>query len=200
MLLTEFQLISLLQTTLLGLGGLVGVLWLNSFFIRRISVRYEIRARSCLARRAHDKALAAFFISVVYLALVQLSAIALWGLALVSLRIVDDPVRAMLFAGSCYTTIGIISDIASERWSMLPIFIAVSGIFSFTISTATVINMTPLFRRAWFEKHAKRIRAMVEAEGIDLSEADISDQVRSLLGYSGPEPDKRRSSGEGGPH
>lgn len=125
--------------------------------------------RSCLARRAHDKALTAFFISVVYLALVPLSAIALWGLALVSLRIVDDPVRAMLFAGSCYTTIGIISDIASER-------------------------------RAWFERHAKRIRAMVEAEGIDLSDADISDQVRCLLGYSGPEPDKRRSSGKGGSH
>lgn len=189
MLLTEDQLVSLLQTTTLGLAGLFVVLWFNSFFIRRIAVRYEIRVRRSLARQAYNRALFSFFVSVSYLAMVQLGAIVFWALALLTFGVVGDPVRSLLFAGSCYTTVGIVSDIASEHWLLLPIFIAVSGIFSFALSTATVINMTPLFRRAWFTKHAKRIRAMVEAEGIDLNDSDISDQVRNLLTNAGKETD-----------
>ena len=184
MLLTQEQLISLFQTTLLGVAGLFCILWANSFFIRRISVRYEIRVRGLLARRDYNRALFAFFVSVSYMALVQLGAVTLWAVALLAFKVVGDPNRALLFAGSCYTTIGIVSDIAAEGWSLLPVFIAISGLFSFALSTAAVLSMANLYRRAWYAKHAKRIRAMIEAEGIDLSDADITDQMRSLLGYT----------------
>lgn len=175
------------------LAGLFVVLWFNSFFIRRIAVRYEIRVRRSLARQAYNRALFSFFVSVSYLAMVQLGAIMFWSLALLTFGVVGDPIRSLLFAGSCYTTVGIVSDIAPEHWLLLPIFIAVSGIFSFALSTATVINMTPLFRRAWFAKHAPRIRAMIQAEGIDLSDPDISDQMRNLLGNAGKEADIGKS-------
>ena len=183
MLLTQEQLISLLQTTLLGVAGLFCILWINSFFIRWISVLYEIRMRGLIARRAYNRALFAYFVSVSYLALVQLGAVAIWAVALLAFKVVGDPIRALLFAGSCYTTIGIVADIASEGWSLLPVFIAISGLFAFALSTAAVLSMANLFRRAWYSKHAKRIRAMIEAEGIDLSDADISDETRTLFGY-----------------
>ena len=183
MLLTQEQLISLLKTTLLGVAGLFCILWINSFFIRWISVLYEIRMRGLIARRAYNRALFAYFVSVSYLALVQLGAVAIWAVALLAFKVVGDPIRALLFAGSCYTTIGIVADIASEGWSLLPVFIAISGLFAFALSTAAVLSMANLFRRAWYSKHAKRIRAMIEAEGIDLSDADISDETRTLFGY-----------------
>ena len=183
MLLTQEQLISLLKTTLLGVAGLFCILWINSFFIRWISVLYEIRMRGLIARRAYNRALFVYFVSVSYLALVQLGAVAIWAVALLAFKVVGDPIRALLFAGSCYTTIGIVADIASEGWSLLPVFIAISGLFAFALSTAAVLSMANLFRRAWYSKHAKRIRAMIEAEGIDLSDADISDETRTLFGY-----------------
>jgi hypothetical protein len=179
--LTEHQIASLLQAAALGIGGLLAVLWINSFFIRRVSLRYEVRARRHAARRSYNRVFFGFFVSVAVLAVVQLGAIAVWAVLLRVFGVVDEPIRALLFAGSCYTTLGIVTDIAGERWTLLPIFIAISGIFSFALSTASVLNMTPTFRRAWYGKHADHVRAMLEAEGIELSETDLAEMLADPL-------------------
>ena len=178
---TEGDLVELSQTPALGLAGLFIVLWLNVFFIRRVSLGYEVRARGLIARRAYNRVFFAFFLAVTYLALTQLGAITLWTVLLRTFDVVADPIRALLFAGSCYTTVGIVSDIASERWRLLPIFIAISGIFSFALSTTTVLNMAPLFRRAWFGKHATLVLSALEARGIDLAEVEMSEPLRQVL-------------------
>ena len=194
---TEDQLISLVRTSLVGLGGLIFVLWLNSFVIRRVSLRYEVRGRGLLARHRYNRVFLAFFLSVLYLALTQLASISLWAVLLGLLGIVADPISGLLFAGSCYTTVGILSDIAPPHWKLLPIFIAVSGIFSFALTTTTVLNMAPLFRRAWFAKHAQHVRAVLRGEGIALADLHISDQIREALLEAGVRLDEPGDVGPG---
>lgn len=168
------RLLSLLETTAVGGAGLFAVLVFNAFFSRRISLHYEVRVRRCLAHRQYDRGLYFFFHAVVGLAFVQLGAIGIWAGLLRAIGIVPDVVQALLFAGSCYTTVGIVSDIATEHWRLLPIVIAVSGIFSFALSTANVVGMAPLYRKVWFAKHAKRVRGLLAAEHVDPTEVGLA--------------------------
>jgi hypothetical protein len=166
--------IALLETTALGVTGMFVTLVFNAFFSRRISLRYEVRARRSMARQQYNRALYFFFHAVVGLAIVQVGAIVIWAALLRAFGVVDDMLQALLFAGSCYTTVGILSDIATVHWRLLPIFIAVSGIFSFALSTANVVGMAPLYRKAWFSKHARRVRDLLEAEHVDADEVGLT--------------------------
>lgn len=166
--------IAVLESTAVGAAGLFAVLVLNAFFSRRISLKYEVRARRYMARHRYNLALYFFFHAVVGLAFVQLGAIGLWAVLLRVIGIVPDTVQALLFAGSCYTTVGIVSDIAKDHWRLLPIVIAVSGIFSFALSTANVVGMAPLYRKAWFAKHARHVRVLLEAEHVDPNEVGLA--------------------------
>ena len=182
--LPEESLVEILRTTSLGLVGLIAILGLNAFSIRRISLRFELASRRNLVNHKYNRVFANFFVSVVLLALVQLGAIVIWAILLQLFDVVGSPTGALLFAGSCYTTIGILSDIASEGWKLLAVFIAISGIFSFALSTATVLNMTPLYRRAWFAKHAKRIALVMAASKITLTESDDDKQLQIALRHA----------------
>lgn len=170
----EEESIVLLQTVALGGIGLFSLMWVNAFFIRRIALQYEVRARVSLARGQYNRVFLRFYLAVTYLAFAQLAAIVMWGVALQTLGIVGDPVRAIVFAGSCYTTVGIVSDILPRGWQLLPIFIAMSGLFSFSLSTMTMLNMAPLSRQAWIAKHARRIRAILAAHKVDLRDFALS--------------------------
>ena len=182
--LPEQSLVGILQTTGLGLVGMIAILGLNAFFIRRISLRFELTSRQNLANHKYDRVFANFFVSVMLLALVQLGAILIWAVLLRLFEVVDTPSRALLFAGSCYTTIGILSDITSEGWKLLAVFIAMSGIFSFALSTATALNMTPLYRRPWFAKHAKKIAMVLAASRITLTDSDEGKQLQIALHHA----------------
>lgn len=163
-----------LQTTALGVFGMFASLLLNAFFSRRIALKYEVWARRSIGRKHYNRALYFFFLAVVSLAIVQVGAIVVWAILLRLMNVVPDMLQALLFAGSCYTTVGILSDIAAEHWRLLPIFIAVSGIFSFALSTANVVSMAPLYRRAWFAKHAKHVRGLLVAEQLDPHEVGLA--------------------------
>lgn len=180
----EESLLEILQTTGLGLVGLIAIMGLNAFFIRRISLHFELASRRHLVNHQYNRVLLSFLLSVVLLALVQLGAIVIWALILRLFDVVGTLHRALLFAGSCYTTIGILSDVASEGWKLLVVFIAVSGIFSFALSTATVLSMTPLYRRAWFAKHAREIAKVLLASKITLTESDEDKQLQLALHHA----------------
>ena len=165
--------IAVLETAALGVAGLFLVLAMNSFFSRRISLKYEVRARRYIARKRYNFALYFFFHAVLSIVLVQIGAIVIWAGVLMGMGIVPDVVQALLFAGSCYTTLGFVSDIAQDHWRLMPILIAISGIFSLALSTANVVGMAPMYRKAWFAKHARRVREILEAEHLDPTEVGL---------------------------
>lgn len=166
------QTVALWENLAVGAVTLFVMLWINVFFQRRISLAYEIRARINLYRQRYNLVFLNYFVSVIGLIMVQTLAIAVWALMLRVMGLIDDPLDAILFAGSCYTTIGIVSDVMPPGWKLLALFIALSGLFSIALSTAVMLSMSPLFRYAWMKKHANRINKKLNKWGISMPELE----------------------------
>ena len=152
----------------LAIFGLLAALWINVFFLRRITINFEIRGRICLNRANPIGVFHHYFAAITYLMVVQILVIVLWGAALNGLALIKDPLDAIMFAGSCYTTMGIVTEVMPTGWKFIAIVIALSGLFAIALSTSAMINMSVLFRRAWLIKHATRIEAILQRENIEI--------------------------------
>ena len=162
------QTVALWQNLSVGAITLFVMLWINVFFQRRITLNYEIHARINLYRQRYNFVFLNYFTSIIYLIMVQVLAITIWALTLRVMNLINDPLDALLFAGSCYTTISIVSDVMPPGWKMLALFIALSGLFSVALSTAAMLNMSPLFRYAWMKKHEDHIQKILKKKNIHL--------------------------------
>lgn len=152
----------------LAIIGLFAALWINVFFLRRITINFEIRGRVCLNRNNTNGVFRQYFLAIIYLMIVQIIVIVLWGAALYALALVKDPLDAIMFAGSCYTTMGIVTEVMPTGWKFIAIVIALSGLFAIALATSAMINMSTLFRRAWLIKHASKIEAILQRENIEI--------------------------------
>lgn len=94
-------------------------------------------------------AIALFVVSVILLAVIQLVAILIWGLTLFHADLIPTRAMAILFAGSCYTTIGVFSDLLPAGWKSIALFIAFSGLFSFAWATSIMMSMADSLTQAW---------------------------------------------------
>lgn len=166
------ELIPLLQNFAVGVSGLFVVMWFNIFFLRRIVVYYEINARIHLIKDQFNRVFLTYVLAITFLMLVQMLSIFVWGVYITLLGLIGDLHSGLMFAGSCYTTIGIVSDVMPNAWKVQAIFIALSGLFGLALSTASMLNMAPLFRKAWYRKHDKAIRAIMFKANLPLSELD----------------------------
>gem|GEM_PF-2117228 len=149
-----------------GVVGLFFSLYINTFCLRRIALNYEIKSRVCMNKRNPNAVFRLYLIAIICLMLVQILIIVFWGFFLKILSLVDDPLIAVMFSGSCYTTMGLVADIMPEGWKFMAILIALSGLFAIALATAAMINMTPLFRKAWLYKHAREIQAVIRKDNI----------------------------------
>lgn len=182
------ELMPFLQNLAVGVVGLLGVMWVTIFFLRRTMVYFEITARMYLAQDRYNRVMVTYLIAINSLMLIQVVSILMWTGLILLLDLIEHPFTALMFVGSCYTTIGIISDIMPAAWKLLAIFIALSGLFGLALSTASMLNMGPVFRKAWYRKHDKEIRAMIGKVGM----RDLLDDLANFEGLSTPtDPDKR---------
>jgi hypothetical protein len=67
----------------------------------------------------------------------------------------DNGVQALIFAGSCYTTVGFAADTLPDGWKSLAFFIAFSGLFSLAWTTSAMIGMTNAYKAAWNLKYIR---------------------------------------------
>lgn len=174
-----FVLMPFLQNLAVGVFGLFASIWINVFFLRRISIYYEINARIHLGRDCYNRVFLTYLISITFLMLIQVILMIAWGSYIYLLGLSDHIFDALLFAGSCYTTIGVVSDNMPNAWKLQAIFIALSGLFAIALSTAAMLNMAPLFRQAWYRKHDKKLRAILSMHHIPTSGLDVLEQVSS---------------------
>ena len=174
---------ALWENLIVGAITLFVMLWINVFFQRRISLGYEIHARINLHRNRYNYVFLNYFVSIIYLIMVQILAIAVWALLLRVMDLINDPVDALLFAGSCYTTIGIVSDVMPAGWKMLALFIALSGLFSVALSTAVMLSMSPLFRYAWMKKHSGHIQKKLKKWNITIPDLDVEPPPEFTHGF-----------------
>lgn len=160
------ELLPFVKNLPLGIIGLFSVLWMNVFFLRRITLNYEIQSRISINKNNANGVFRQYFLAIIYLMLVQIFVIVLWGLSLNLLALIKDPLDAIMFAGSCYTTIGIVSEHMPQGWRFIAVIIALSGLFAVALATSSMLNMSVLFRQAWLYKHADKIQAVINREKI----------------------------------
>lgn len=136
-----------------GLTMLLLVLYWHGHWQLRIGLRFQ-RQHDRLSKQGRvNSVFFQFYISMVLLAAVHLGEIFLWGLSIFSLGLQDSLRRAILLAGSTYTTVGFETDTMPQGWTLYPIFIAVSGLFSFAWTTARMMGMSDLSRQEFLKKH-----------------------------------------------
>lgn len=142
---------NLVRDTVFGLGFLAVVLLTNVFLFMQI---FFLFMKSCekIVHVSPYTLIARFMGAILLMSLVQLTSILIWTTALYANGLIDTIVMAMLFAGSCYTTLGIFSDILPKGWQSVAFYIAFSGLFSFAIATSAMMSMLSQIARKLYKE------------------------------------------------
>ena len=80
----------------------------------------------------------------------------MWAVFLFMLGLIDDGLTAIIFAGSCYTTVGFAADSLPYGWKTLAFFIAFTGLFSLAWTTSGLVSMTAVYCDAWRAKYNRK--------------------------------------------
>ncbi|QKM64901.1 hypothetical protein DCO17_06460 [Polynucleobacter tropicus] len=146
-------LIPLLKDSFYGLIGLTAVLIFHGAFINHITMRFEISTDSFIRASKYNRVFFRFYLAFLFIALIHVAEIFIWAAYLIKLDLIHDPIGSLLFAGSCYTTIGFVADILPFGWKSLAFFIALSGLFSIAWTTSIMVGMTNTYKIAWKLKY-----------------------------------------------
>jgi hypothetical protein len=123
-----------------GLGVLACVLLFATVFFVRILIVFNKFCHDC--KNCTSLKLTFFFmVAILLLCIVQVCSILIWSAALYFSGLITDLNLAMLFAGSCYTTLGIFTAHIQESWQSLTFYISFSGLFSFALATSCMMSM-----------------------------------------------------------
>lgn len=131
---------NILKNAVFGLGGVALVLLFTSALFIRIFISFNSYCHNRLHCTSMDLTIR-FMIAILLICIVQVFSILIWTAALYFGGLVNDLTLAMLFAGSCYTTIGIFSAKLPDGWRSIAFYIAFSGLFSFALATSAMISM-----------------------------------------------------------
>lgn len=123
-----------------GLSMMAVVLLFNGYLY---SLTMVLHAHLVKNTQAHSSffATCAFVGCVLLLAIIQIIDIAIWAAGLHLSGLISDAAKSILYSGSCFTTIGIYSDMLPTGWKSTPLFIAFSGLFSFAWASSVMMTM-----------------------------------------------------------
>ena len=146
-------LLPLIRDALYGIAGLIMVLAFHGSFINFIILRFERLTSQNLKAKQYNWVFFHFYASFFFIALIHISEIIIWTIYVIRLELIDGGIKALLFVGSCYTTVGFVEDILPNGWKTLAFFISFSGLFSMAWTTSGMISMTNSYKAAWNAKH-----------------------------------------------
>lgn len=151
----NFPLLPLFRDAGWGIIGLICILIFHGSAINHVYMRFERLTRQNLADSRHNRVFFHFYSSFVFIALIHVLEIIFWSLLIVSLNLISDPIKAILFSGSCYTTVGFESDYLPDGWKTMAFFISLSGLFALAWTTSIMIGMTNTYKDAWNMKYGQ---------------------------------------------
>jgi hypothetical protein len=151
--LSDFPFLLLARDAAWGIICLIIILMFHGSAINHVYMRFERLTRNNIKLTQYNRVFFHFYASFVFLVLIHLSEILLWAVFILSLEIMKTPIEAILFAGSCYTTVGFESDTLRDGWKTFAFFISMSGLFSLAWTTSIMIGMTTAYKNAWDEKY-----------------------------------------------
>ena len=137
-----------------GLIGLTIILVFHGSALIHIVMRFERLTLVNLEKKQHNRIFFHFYVAFIFFALIHVSEIFIWSALIIWLNLIPDTVQAILFSGSCYTTVGFVQDILPTGWKSMAFFIAFTGLFSLAWTTSVMIGMTAIYKQAWHIKYA----------------------------------------------
>lgn len=149
----DFPFLPLLRDSIWGITCLICILVFHGSAINHVYMRFERLTRQNLALHQYNRVFFHFYVTFVFLAMFHLIEILFWAVFIIGLGIMKAPIAAILFAGSCYTTVGFESDTLLEGWKSFAFFISFSGLFSLAWTTSIMIGMTTAYKNAWDQKY-----------------------------------------------
>lgn len=149
-------LLPLFRNALLGIFGLILVLLYHGSAINFLITRFEKFTNQNLAKNQLNRVFFHFYLCFFYIAIIHLTEILIWTVYVDQLDLIDNAIQTLLFVGSCYTTVGFVSDVLPDSWKSLAFFISFSGLFSIAWTTSVMIGMTNVYKTAWNLKHHQK--------------------------------------------
>jgi hypothetical protein len=128
----------------LALGGamLVILMVLHGVGLDRIVTRYQRNAeRLRKKKRAPNIAVFVFALTILWMLMLHMVELWLWGLLLWGGGLVHDLHVAMYFSANAYTTLGMGNMVLPHTWHELSPMIAISGLFAFAWTTSELFNV-----------------------------------------------------------
>jgi hypothetical protein len=131
---------NLIRSAIFGLSVLVVVTFFSGAILIRINLKFS---HFCQSKSSHSSLplRMQFVFAVFKLCLVQIVAMLVWTVAVYGAGLTDNIQLAFMFVGSCFTTLGIVSDIFPVAWQSVAFYIAFSGLFSFAFATSVMISL-----------------------------------------------------------
>lgn len=140
---------------------------LHSILVSQTSFIANVKILSDLKAKKYSKVIKTHFFLFLLFGFFHFIAVGLWAFFLIIFNTIPTTIEALLFAGSCYTTLGYMGNELPVGWRLLALFIAISGLFSFSISTATIFSKTANFKLAWKMKHHTKIMNYLRKHNLD---------------------------------
>jgi len=98
-------LLPLLKEILVGTFFLLIILVYHGSAINKVSMRFDRLTENNLAKKQYNWVFFHFYIAFNSIALIHIFEVLLWAIFLRVLGLMDDPLTAIIFSGSCYTTL-----------------------------------------------------------------------------------------------
>ena len=154
--LTQFPFLwPLIKEILVGTILLLVVLIFHGSAINHVIMRFERQTTNNLAHKEYNWVFIHFYGAFIFIALIHIIEVLIWAFFLLMLGLISDALIAIIFSGSCYTTVGFAPDNLPHGWKSLAFFIAFTGLFSLAWTTSAMINMTNIYRQAWRAKYER---------------------------------------------
>ena len=154
----QFTYFALFQDILVGVAGMILILVFHGIMINTVLMRFERITEVNLAKKEYRWVFLHFYISFSWIALIHIAEVLIWASFIYQLNLLTNGIDSILFAGSCYTTLGFVEDILPNGWKSVAFFISFSGLFSLAWTTSIMISMTNTYRETWkLKNHIKKV-------------------------------------------
>lgn len=137
---------------LIGLTGLSLVLVFHGSCVMRIITSFEMKEIRLVERKKYTTLIISVYNTLSLFAISHMAGVLIWASILYMLELITSPINAILFAGSCYLTLGFIGDVLPFGWKSLALFISFSGLFSIAWTTSAMVGLTNSLKGAWLKR------------------------------------------------
>ena len=127
---------------LVGCAALLLCIVVQGSTVALVMGKLKPKLRALVVQKRSGMAHLLFFSCILTLLMSHLTQIMIWSWFLYWPGIMTNSHHAVLLSGSTYTTVGFVNDTLPERWQLLEVIMAVSGLFAFAWSTSIFYGLS----------------------------------------------------------